>query len=239
MKTDEPEYQISPPSAPPAWLLTFTDLTALLLAFFVLLLSMSDLDKETWEAITQSLIRDIEIVEVVGDDMGVEEVFVSRAANLDYLGALITEKTRDHPLLSRAYLSRLDDRLVLSLPGNLVFDSGQATISEDGLGAAAALAEVLVLLANLGNRVEIVGHTDPDPVAIEQFPSNWEFSLARATAMVAAIRRAGYTGTIAAFGLADSRFEDLSDTFTGAERTILAQRVDIIIRQSAGGAYVP
>ena len=242
MKTDKPEDQTSPPFVQtPAWLLTFTDLTALLLAFFVMLLSMQQLEEETWQAITESLTRQLnpdeeKPVEAVEDDEGVEEVFLTQAANLDYLAALVTEKINDHPLLIRAHLSRLHDRLVLSLPGDLVFDPGQVTISEDGLAAAGALAEVLVLL---GNRVEIAGHTDPDPVVTEQFPSNWELSLARATAMAAAIRRAGYTGTIAAFGLADSRFEDLSKTFTDAERAILARRVDIIIRQSAGDAYAP
>jgi len=175
-------------------------------------------------------------VDAGGGDQGVEEIFVSQAANLDYLGALMTEKIRDHPILSRAHLSRLDDRLVLSLPGDLVFNSGQATISEDGLSAAEALAEVLVLV---GNRVEIAGHTDPDPVATDQFSSNWELSLVRAMAMADAIRLTGYTGTIAAFGMADSRFDDLSDTFTGPERAALARRVDIIIREDPGNAYAP
>lgn len=146
----EPEDQAPPPAATPAWLLTFTDLTALLLAFFVLLLSMTQIKVETWEAITQSLTRELNpaqwrAIETGGGDQGVEEIFVSRAANLDYLGALMTEKIRDHPMLGRGHLTRLDDRLVLSLPGDLVFDSGQATLSEDGMGAT------------------------------EVFPSNWEF----------------------------------------------------------------
>ena len=55
----EPEEQARPLAATPAWLLTFTDLTALLLAFFVLLLSMSEIKVETWEAITQSLTREL------------------------------------------------------------------------------------------------------------------------------------------------------------------------------------
>ena len=86
----EPEDQAPPPAATPAWLLTFTDLTALLLAFFVLLLSMTQIKVETWEAITQSLTRELNpaqwrAIETGGGDQGVEEIFVSRAANLDYL----------------------------------------------------------------------------------------------------------------------------------------------------------
>ena len=84
----EPEDQAPPPAATPAWLLTFTDLTALLLAFFVLLLSMTQIKVETWEAITQSLTRELNpaqwrAIETGGGDQGVEGIFVSRAANLD------------------------------------------------------------------------------------------------------------------------------------------------------------
>lgn len=225
----------------PAWLLTFTDLSALLLAFFVLLLSMSQLEVKTWEAITQSLTRELnpaqwQAVNEGGVRLGVQEIFVSQAANLDYLGALMTEKIRDHPVLSRARLSRLDDRLVLSVPGDLVFEPGQVSLSPDGLEAAAALAEVLILI---GNRVEIAGHTDTVPISTETFPSNWDLSLARAFAMADAVRAAGYRGSIAAIGLADSRFGDLSEALSEEERLALARRVDVIIRESAGDAHAP
>ena len=242
--TDQPTETDEPPppgAGNPAWLLTFTDLTALLLAFFVLLLSMTRLDVETWEAITQSLTRELNpaqwrALNEGGANLGVEEIFVSRAANLDYLGALMTEKVRDHPVLSRVRLTRLDDRLVLSLPGDLVFEPGQAALSPQGLDAAAALAEILNLI---GNRVEIAGHTDPGPVATDAFPSNWELSLARAMAMSDALRGAGYEGAIAALGLADSRFGDLSEALGDEERLALARRVDVIIRENAGDAYAP
>ncbi len=38
-----------------AWLITFTDLTALMLTFFVLLFSMSEVRQGAWDAVVQSL----------------------------------------------------------------------------------------------------------------------------------------------------------------------------------------
>ena len=38
-----------------AWMITFADLTALMLTFFVLLFSMSKVETSTWEAIVDSL----------------------------------------------------------------------------------------------------------------------------------------------------------------------------------------
>src|SRR3546814_7872199 len=38
-----------------AWLLTFTDLTALMLTFFVLLFSMSTIEKPNWQSLVNSL----------------------------------------------------------------------------------------------------------------------------------------------------------------------------------------
>ncbi len=72
--------------------------------------------------------------------------------------------------------------VVRVLTDNLLFDSGSATLQR---GADQLLAEVAQLL-NLDptHPITVEGHTDNQPIATAQFPSNWELSTARATNVV-------------------------------------------------------
>jgi chemotaxis protein MotB len=72
--------------------------------------------------------------------------------------------------------------VVRVLTDNLLFDSGSATLQP---GADQLLDEVAQLL-NLDptHPITVEGHTDNQPIATAQFPSNWELSTARATNVV-------------------------------------------------------
>src|SRR5580700_1200369 len=72
--------------------------------------------------------------------------------------------------------------VVRVLTDNLLFVSGSATLQP---GADQLLAEVAQLL-NLDptHPITVEGHTDNQPIATAQFPSNWELSTARATNVV-------------------------------------------------------
>jgi chemotaxis protein MotB len=72
--------------------------------------------------------------------------------------------------------------VVRVLTDNLLFDSGSATLQP---GADQLLDEVAQLL-NLDptHPITVEGHTDNQPIATAEFPSNWELSTARATNVV-------------------------------------------------------
>lgn len=73
-------------------------------------------------------------------------------------------------------------RMVIQLPQDILFGSGNATIGADGRGT---LTEVAAVLAELPDRkFQIEGHTDNVPIATARFPSNWELSTARALSVV-------------------------------------------------------
>ena len=77
-----------------------------------------------------------------------------------------------------------------------------------------------------------------EPVAAPGFASNWEFPLARAFAVASELRRAGFADDIRAFGLGDTRFDELSLDLSVDERSRRARRIDIVVRRYAakGGA---
>jgi chemotaxis protein MotB len=73
-------------------------------------------------------------------------------------------------------------RLVIQLPNDVLFDSGQTAIKPVGKEALAQLAKVLVTVR--GRAFQVGGHTDTVPIQTARFPSNWELSTARAVEVV-------------------------------------------------------
>lgn len=231
-ETDTGEPKISK-----AWLYIFTDLSALLLAFFVLVFSMSSVKEEAWEALTDTLSRslkpDIGILETrLGADINIPGETREEAINLDYLAAILETQIEDIPQLGDHLVHFLEERMVISLPSDLLFAPGLAVLSEDG---REALYELGSILRNVSNEVSVYGHTDPTPAEGGLFSSNWELSLARAVSVGNELRRAGYVKSIIAFGAAESHFRFLSPELTQQQRADLARRVDIVVSSTVGG----
>ena len=69
-------------------------------------------------------------------------------------------------------------RMLISLPNDVLFDSGSAVLKKAGQDAVAQVAQAL---AGLSDRQFLVaGHTDDKPIHSSRFPSNWELSTERA-----------------------------------------------------------
>jgi chemotaxis protein MotB len=73
-------------------------------------------------------------------------------------------------------------RLVLQLPNDVLFDSGQTAIKPAGKDALVQVAQVLKTVA--GRKFQVAGNTDNVPIQTPRFPSNWELSTARAVEVV-------------------------------------------------------
>jgi chemotaxis protein MotB len=99
----------------------------------------------------------------------------------DFFGRL-RELLRD-----RKDIRVVGDRFVFQ--SEVLFPSGQATMTGEGLVAIDQLAAAIVELERSIPReidwaLQVDGHTDVKPIASPQFPSNWELSSARATSVV-------------------------------------------------------
>ncbi len=71
-----------------------------------------------------------------------------------------------------------DGRMILKLPAEVLFSSGQAHLSPAGQGT---LGEVAAVLKQFPDRSFMVaGHTDAEPVKDSPFRNNWHLSSARA-----------------------------------------------------------
>jgi chemotaxis protein MotB len=121
---------------------------------------------------------------------------------------------------------RMEPRgLVISLGETGIFDSGSDEIKPEGKKLLDTLATSLV---SLGNQVRVEGHTDNVPISTSKFPSNWELSTARATAVISRlITNFGLPPELlAAAGYAEYRPAASNDTIEGKARN---RRVDIVV----------
>jgi len=77
------------------------------------------------------------------------------------------------------------NRMVISLPGDVLFDSGKDTLRKDG---EEILKKVATVIKNdrslLGRDYQVAGHTDSQPLAGGPFKDNWGLSLMRARSVL-------------------------------------------------------
>jgi len=220
-----------------AWLLTFTDLTALMLTFFVLLFSMSTIKDSDWQNLVDSLAPRMDRVQEVTvalpqHEKSAEEVVRLPGSDLDYLSAVLKEQTAANPELAGVSIAHEDARLVIAVPGDLLFAPGSTELGEAGGKAAFTLAGVL---RNLRNVIEIAGHADPTSPG-SGYPSNWELSLGRAVVLADMLKGVGYRGEILVRGYGHARFAEVDASLASAERMARARRVDIIVHAYASEA---
>ncbi|MCA1056878.1 flagellar motor protein MotB [Rossellomorea aquimaris] len=177
-----------PKSSAPRWMVTFSDLITLILVFFILLFSMSQIDIVKFRAIAESF-QQKQILEfypsvipfekpssnpeIVDDDVHEE--------NLKELLTGIQSYLKENKLNDIVVATRTDRGVVLVLQEQALFDSGEAAILESSYPLLNKVGE---LLSQIPNFVKVEGHTDNRPISTYQFPSNWELSSARAGAVI-------------------------------------------------------
>lgn len=96
-----------------------------------------------------------------------------------------------------------DGRMVVELASDVLFESGKATLSEEG---EIAIREVAGLLSSIPERkFQVEGHTDNEPISTAKYPSNWELSSGRALTVVHTMIEAGMPpNRVSAAGFGDT-----------------------------------
>ena len=225
-------------AAVPLWLITFTDVMALMLTFFVLLYAMSVPQEDKWEELKDALNDRIGRVARPSFNSGTQDVIAidrvnqSRALDLRYVKTIISKALDDRGVKNIIFIQD-SDRLTLSLPSELFFDVGSADVHVTGKKVLFTLGGVL---SRIKNRIEVVGNTDPQPIASGKgiYRTNWELSLARSAAVSAILRDVGYKDPITIRGLSSARYDELPEEMDEQKKFDLSRRVDIIVMEDDG-----
>ena len=121
------------------------------------------------------------------------------------------------------------DRLVLTMLGQVLFESGEADLTPLGLDIMKQVGEVLATLPN--KNIQVEGHTDNNPIygqLQKRYPTNWELSTARATTVLRYLIEQTRMDpkVFAATGYADTRPTVPNDTEEGKAQN---RRVEIVL----------
>jgi chemotaxis protein MotB len=189
------------------WLLTYADMITLLLAFFIVLYASSTVNAKKIAEVAAGLRGAFGVAspqsKVADTGVGGERLLTAPdmlARLLEEIGTVLRGELQD----GKVEVLRTSRGLILRFRDSTFFDLGQATLTAE---ARQILDRMAPLLKGIPNAIEAEGHTDDLPIRSAQFPSNWELSTARATAVLRHLIEAhGFTPErLSARGLAEYR----------------------------------
>ncbi|HDR7315478.1 TPA: OmpA family protein, partial [Bacillus cytotoxicus] len=198
-----------PQKGSPRWMTTFTDLTMLLLTFFVLLVATSKQDtaklSKMLEKFSDAGQVDAQVMENTIPDISHEKnnEKVSSKKRMDDLYKKLKGYVTENGI-QEVQVYREDTGVSIVIVDNLIFDTGDANVKPE---AKEIISRLAGFFQSVPNPIVVEGHTDSRPIHNEKFPSNWELSSARAANMIHHLIE-GYdieAKRLAAVGYADTK----------------------------------
>jgi chemotaxis protein MotB len=161
-KTPPPEEDDSE-----AWIITFADMSTLLLAFFILLASISKVDIVLFEKVKAG------IQEGIGNREVTQPIEQLRTQTNEVIKSLQVEDV--------VGIGQDQDGLVIEFASSAFYEPGSADIRPEAIPILEQIIATLNEPRYQNFQIEVQGHTDDIPINTEKFPSNWELSAERAT----------------------------------------------------------
>ena len=130
-----------------------------------------------------------------------------------------------------------NNRMLIQLPGDVLFDSGQVNLKAEGQKILMQVADVIGKDADLSKRrFQVAGHTDSKPLAGGPYKDNWGLSTMRARSVLLLLTsppdKAGVGGGLSpanwsAAGYADTDPVASNDTEDGRKKN---RRVELVVQ---------
>ena len=198
-----------------SWLMTFSDICLLLLAFFVLLFSMSSFDMQRFTHSFYSVKRALGSQR--DGNMGLKAktfesdgVFMKKAQLLKQIRESQSQVFADfnfhyadqgrEGLIGARFNS---GKITLAVSGNVLFPSGEVELSAKGIRVLEKIRDFVILHPD--QKINIKGHSDDVPPSPDsRFEDNWEISSLRAISVLKYLLEEGIEpNRLSATGLAD------------------------------------
>jgi chemotaxis protein MotB len=151
------------------WMLTYADMITLLFAFMVVIVSISDVDKEKLQRVAESM------AESVGGTR------IESRISLEELESSLGRIIKEENMQSQAEVSRSPHGVTIRFKGNVLFASASSDLSPK---ASSILGKLAGEIKSRPYHIDVEGHTDDRPITTVQYPSNWELSGARAASVI-------------------------------------------------------
>jgi chemotaxis protein MotB len=226
------------------WLLTYADLITLLLAFFIVMYSMSRIDAKKFgsmQAQLSNVLRGGATVFPKGEDFDAEGAGLLQIGDLRTIQWRVINRLspggkqshgknegkllRDLDIADAINTEVTERGLTIHIKDYALFESGKADLKPEAVAVLEAVAEEIGII---GNHIVVEGHTDNLPIKTAKFPSNWELSTARATNVLRFLvdKKSFTPERISARGFGEYRPVASNATISGRAKN---RRVDIVI----------
>jgi chemotaxis protein MotB len=239
-----------------AWLIALADMMTLLMVTFLMMFAISSLDLKKFQTFKEAFAKgtgtvlpqlpgegvptegDISKLPLAPKDGNPSPEASAWAPNVGGPGkpSLTKEKLEElrKVIVAKIKAAKLSDRvevasdprgIVLYVTNGVLFDSGAARLTPSGTLLLDGLGPVF---RSMNNQLIVEGHTDSRPINSDAFPSNWELSTARATAVLRNLieKEAVDKGRLFAAGFADTKPRKPGNS---PEALALNRRVDIVV----------
>ncbi len=182
MSEDAENEELEGPTAP-FWLVTYSDMVTLLLTFFVLIVSMSEVEIKKFEEALSYFQGRTSVLshDAVTPAMNQQLMTIAQAKDQAERYEELLEYLEENDLLDKVQVQLTENGLHLTVADSVMFHSGEAELIEP---ARTVLRYVAGLLNGRIESVVVEGHTDDRPIHTVRYPSNWELSVARAASVV-------------------------------------------------------
>lgn len=224
------------------WLVSYADFMTLLFATFVVLFGLAQTDVNTLQDYAIALKESFEFKtfnskETIID--GSESFFEGKEGTtnplmLEYMSQKYEQTSYEEikgdieSLKEDGISAQIDERgLVIKFSEKAIkFVPGSAELQADSIKKINEVAKIIKRKFSI-HYIRVEGHTDSDKLSNSKYPSNWELSSARASAVVRFMINSGFNSKLfSAVGLADTVPVAPNTTFENKAKN---RRVEIIV----------
>ena len=219
----------------PLWVITFGDLMSLLMCFFVLLLSFSEMDRKKYKMVSGSMAqafgiqREKPVFESPkGQKMIAKDFDQSAIINKleEAIKPFVNELENQYQELNDSVELEIgEDKVTIRMMGETTFDSGKAELHP---AFGPLLKKIGAVLSQTKGEIIIAGHTDNVPLKGGLYGSNLGLSMARAGSVAEFMLQATSIDPkrLSTMGFGEYRPLTSNDTVQGRRKN---RRVEIIV----------
>jgi len=217
---------------PEAWMTTFADLVSLMLCFFILLVSMSTMDKTGLQDISTYFKKAVSVLNAGKrtEFNIIPPVELQRAITPREL--MLAMRQNSHVVLQNSTLEHkvkgviVKDRLYLRIDDAVMFDEGSVKLKPENVKA---LRKIARMLAMSPGKIQVNGHSDTHFKYIpgSKYVDPWSLTLARSASVLRILEEEGVSSErLSLAGYGPSRPVSTDATPFGRARN---RRVEIVL----------
>lgn len=237
-----------------SWLLPYADLLTLLLALFIVLFSMSAVDANKFQQLSQvfngifsggdgifnfpepaendsetdgkqSLEEQLMEQEKIKEEL-LEKLGAEDLHELETIQMKVNTYVNQNKYDQKFDIKLTSEGLLITIMDNVLFESGKADVRKEDRETAVELAELLSM--DPPRNIIISGHTDNVPIKNSNFSSNWELSVMRAVNFMSVLIEEGNLDPKWFSAKGFGEFEPVADNDIPAGRS-KNRRVEVLV----------